>query len=287
MPTAVLDTDRLGELWRRRSVAAAVAALPDDQRRAARQHHLDADDVGAVARSLRVDRDRAEQLLTAGHRRIVGGLPWLAGDPTCVDARAALLAGTDRSSDLDHIRVCVACRGADLAGTQAILGDPDAWSGVWNEPVMIASSRSSWRRGVVAAAIAVGAVLAIVTLAVVAFGGSSMTDQSLVAAATLDGDGGATATVEVFDDPAGARIVLDASSLPEPPTGSFYQAWLKRGDRLVTIGTFSRGGVVVLWSGLPVQLGDLITVTLEPDDGDASSSGVRVLAGPLEMSTAP
>jgi anti-sigma-K factor RskA len=82
---------------------------------------------------------------------------------------------------------------------------------------------------------------------------------------------------------AGYRITLDASGLPGLPAGSFYQAWLKdeRGT-LVPIGTFSSSnGKVTLWSGVSPDRFTTFTVTVERSDNDQTSSGRRVLAGPV------
>lgn len=300
-PTAgVPTTTEIGTLYRRRTIADAIAALDDRDRDLVRRRQLDGIDVASLSRNARLDPTRAARDLATAHRRLVGGLPWLTGEGRCTETRAALLAGTDRPDDIEHLRACPGCRTADLLGLQTELADPDAWNGAWladlvrwergirraadgsdattSEPV------PAWRRRILAVLAVAGAVVLVAVAAIVVRGGGA--DEPLVASATLEGGDlapGATGAVEVFEDDAGFRIVLRAPDLPDPPAGSFYQAWIKRGDGLVAIGTFSRGGEVVLWSGIPLADGDLVTVTLEPDDGDPSSSGQRVLAGPVEL----
>lgn len=292
-------TTEIGALYRRRTIADAIAALGDRDRDLVRRRQLDGIDVATLSRNARLDLTRAAGDLATAHRRLVGGLPWLAGEGRCTETRAALLAGTDRPDDIEHLRSCPGCRSADLLGLQTELADPDAWNGAWLADVVRwnqgtqrgdASAMNTtepvpaWRRRILAVLAVAGAVvLATVAAVVVRSGGG---DEPLVASAVLEGGDlapGATGAVEVFEDDAGFRIVLRAPDLPDPPAGSFYQAWIKRGDGLVAIGTFSRGGEVVLWSGIPLADGDLVTVTLEPDDGDPSSSGQRVLAGPVDL----
>lgn len=278
-----LSTAELGDQYRRRTIADAIHALPDTERTAAWRRHVEAASIADVGRALRLDTDRVVAVLTTGHRRLVAAVPWLSGDLRCSEARASLLAGTDRADDLQHVRSCAACRAADLIGLQSALADPAAWDGTWSSELRLAAATPARRAFAVAGLI--GSLLVIAAV-VVSLAGRSAPDEeagaSPVAEATLDGGDlapGVTADVTAFADPAGVRIVLRAPDLADPPAGSYYQAWVKRGDGLLAIGTFSRGGEVVLWSGVALRTGDLVTVTLEPDDGDPASSGVRVLAG--------
>ncbi|MCC6438523.1 MAG: anti-sigma factor [Acidimicrobiales bacterium] len=89
--------------------------------------------------------------------------------------------------------------------------------------------------------------------------------------------------VSVADTASGLRINLDAPDLERLPDGQFYQAWLRSldGERLVAVGTFHSGDDVILWAGVKVEDFPTLTVTIEPDDGDAASSGNRVLVVPL------
>ena len=81
----------------------------------------------------------------------------------------------------------------------------------------------------------------------------------------------------------GFRITLDAAHLPPLDTSHYYEAWLKNSDNTaVPVGTFSSSnGRVTLWSGVS-PAGSKLTVTVEPDDNDPSSSGRVVLAGPVQ-----
>ncbi|HKA04139.1 MAG TPA: anti-sigma factor, partial [Acidimicrobiales bacterium] len=63
--------------------------------------------------------------------------------------------------------------------------------------------------------------------------------------------------------------------------GHFYQAWLKKGDILVPVGTFNEGRKVTLWAGVSPKEFTMFTVTREAADGNQASSGDRVLAGTI------
>lgn len=100
---------------------------------------------------------------------------------------------------------------------------------------------------------------------------------------------GATAIATIRTTPTGEDITLDVSGLEPPPPDFFYQGWVRQGgepeDNAVTIGTFHmRGGddEVTLWAGVDIDDFPVLTVTLEPDDGDPASSGEVVLRGRLE-----
>lgn len=95
---------------------------------------------------------------------------------------------------------------------------------------------------------------------------------------------GATAIATIQSTPSGEDITLDVTGLPTPPEGFYYQGWVRDGDNAVTIGTFHmRGGddEVTLWAGVDIEDFPVMTVTLEPDDGDPASSGDVVLRGEL------
>jgi hypothetical protein len=55
----------------------------------------------------------------------------LVGSHRCTEARAALLAGSGRADDIDHIRHCTACQGVDLLAVQTALCHAAAWDGTW------------------------------------------------------------------------------------------------------------------------------------------------------------
>jgi hypothetical protein len=126
-----------------------------------------------------------------------------------------------------------------------------------------------WGTGLAAAAVAVFA-------AVVAWP-SAGTEITLASTAQAPG---AAATARLRDTSSGLAVTLDVRGLPPAPTGSFYQAWMKGPKGAVPIGTFhERGGdgTVELWSGVSPADYPVLTVTLEPEDGDPASSGVVLL----------
>jgi Anti-sigma-K factor rskA len=95
----------------------------------------------------------------------------------------------------------------------------------------------------------------------------------------------ASATATVEETGSGVAIELDVSDLPPAPPGTYYQAWVKGPDGLVTVGTFHmRGGddEVELWSGVDVGRYPTLTVTLQEEGGGQESSGRVVLSGPIE-----
>jgi Anti-sigma-K factor rskA len=101
-----------------------------------------------------------------------------------------------------------------------------------------------------------------------------------VAGTELAPDASGVATVEVTGS--GVAIELDVSGLPPAGPGTYYQAWVKGPDGLVTVGTFHmRGGDdhVELWSGVPLDRYPTFTVTLQEEGAGQESSGQVVLSG--------
>jgi hypothetical protein len=90
-------------------------------------------------------------------------------------------------------------------------------------------------------------------------------------------------TATVRDTPSGVDIRFDIQGLAPAPAGFYYEAWVKGPDGLVAIGTFHvrrpDDRPVRLWSGVDLARYPLLTVTLEPEDGNQASSGRRVLQG--------
>jgi hypothetical protein len=104
----------------------------------------------------------------------------------------------------------------------------------------------------------------------------------------------ASAIATVVSTTSGEDITLNIHGLQPAPEEHYYQGWVRTGpepdDNAVTIGTFHmRGGddEVTLWSGVPIEDFPVLTVTLEPDDGDPASSGDVVLRGRLGEDPAP
>jgi anti-sigma-K factor RskA len=93
-------------------------------------------------------------------------------------------------------------------------------------------------------------------------------------------DASATATVE--NTPSGVSIALDVRGLPPAEPGTYYQAWVKGPNGLVTIGTFHvREGddTVELWSGVELDDYPTLTVTIQQEGQGQESSGRVVLTG--------
>jgi anti-sigma-K factor RskA len=140
------------------------------------------------------------------------------------------------------------------------------------------------RRLVLIGASATAAASAAVVLAVVLSSGTpretfhaALAPTELVPAAT----GKATLTKTA----SGWRIELDATGLPRLADGRFYEAWLKNAAGvLVPIGTFNEGRDVTLWAGVSPKDFTTLSVTRERADGDQTSSGEKVLVGPVDTS---
>lgn len=95
----------------------------------------------------------------------------------------------------------------------------------------------------------------------------------------------ASATVETLGD--GVRIWLSIDELDPAPEGTFYQAWVVRTEgeakTKVAAGTFhlrSGDGPIELWSGVPTDEYNQITVTIQTE-ADPQAPGVLVLSGPI------
>jgi hypothetical protein len=193
----------------------------------------------------------------------------------------------------------------DVGGVRGLLGDESVWAepapggldallaaiqaeGGGSAPAGPATQPRRARRRPPARArrlaLVLGAAAALVLVAGVAAvmlrsegGGGS---EVAIAGTELAPDASATATVE--NTPSGVAIELDVRGLPPAEPGTYYQAWVKGPDGLVTVGTFHvREGddTVELWSG--VELGDYptLTVTIQQEGGGQESSGQVVLSG--------
>lgn len=150
--------------------------------------------------------------------------------------------------------------------------------------------RRTWQPWAAGAGIAAVAA-AIAAVAVIAFPRGDI-DRLRMQGTELATAASAIATIRSTDS--GEEITLDVRELGPAPEGHYYQAWLRTGpdpaDNAVTIGTFHlQGGddTVTLWSAVPIEDFPVITVTLEPDDGDPASSGDVVLRGRLDGQPAP
>lgn len=101
----------------------------------------------------------------------------------------------------------------------------------------------------------------------------------------------ATGDVELTELRNGLRIVLVVNDLPPAPEGQFYEAWMSAPHGGVSAGTFHMrdgSGRIELWSGV-IRDDDYqrFAVTLEDEDGDATSSGRVVLVADLGQPGSP
>jgi hypothetical protein len=175
---------------------------------------------------------------------------------------------------------------AQLLADESVWVEPPAdlearvLAAIEGEPVLdLAAARRRRARTVAPWLVAAAAAAAALVLGLRPLGGSPADFT-----AALAGTGriaGAHGTARLLDTPSGFEIRLDLQGLPRAPRGFYYQAWVKGPRGLVTIGTFHTGGKVVLWAGVDPRSYSTLTVTLEPEDGDAASSGDKVLAGPI------
>jgi anti-sigma factor RsiW len=140
---------------------------------------------------------------------------------------------------------------------------------------------SARRLRLVVPATATALAAAVVVIAVIGSGNTAQQFHAALGATALvpAAQGNATLTKTT----SGWRIAVDASGLPRLDSGRFYEAWLKnRAGVLVPIGTFNEGEDVTLWAGVSPKDFTTLTITRERADGDQTSSGQKVLVGPVE-----
>ena len=143
----------------------------------------------------------------------------------------------------------------------------------------VPSRRRSRRLMLVAAAAGIVAVAGFVGILVRSADDGAGQDFA-VAGTELAPNAAGVGTVE--ETGSGVSIELDVSGLPPAEPGTYYQAWVKGPDGLVTVGTFHmRGGDdhVDLWSGVPLDRYPTLTVTLQREGAGQESSGRVVLSG--------
>lgn len=229
---------------------------------------------------------------------------------SCDDQQAAYLEGTGAAAA--HVRSCPTCQAVvdELDDIRQALADPALWaepdpslesrvvaaveradiearSGA-PAPVVSMERRRRLRDRLRSPLPALALVAAALLLGGVIGGGiikaldRSRAPQFQAALGGTPLAPGAHAKADLNDLPNGVEIRLRITGLPRAPAGFYYQAWLKGDKGLVPIGTFHTGdGEVILWSGVPLDRYRTITVTLEDEGGDQSSSGKRVLVGDL------
>jgi anti-sigma-K factor RskA len=136
------------------------------------------------------------------------------------------------------------------------------------------------RLAVVLAAAAAVVLIAGVAAVMVRSGGEGGGREVAIAGTDLAPDASATATVE--NTPTGVSIALDVRGLLPAEPGTYYQAWVKGPNGLVTVGTFHvREGddTVELWSGVDLDDYPTLTVTIQQEGQGQESSGQVVLSG--------
>jgi hypothetical protein len=170
--------------------------------------------------------------------------------------------------------------------------EDDIVAAIRAEPVPLERARRSReRRGLprwltVAAAAAVIAVGAVIVVRAAGDDSESAGDTSESTLAGTDLAPGATATAFFTPTPAGLKILLDAEGLAGAKPGEMYEAWISDGQIRVSAGTFHlRNGhnPIELWAGTDDPRFHIITVTIEPIDGVAESSGQIVLKGEFRL----
>jgi Anti-sigma-K factor rskA len=106
--------------------------------------------------------------------------------------------------------------------------------------------------------------------------------QYLAAGSSLDPS--ASATVTVAKGGAGFSVQLDLHNLPPAAPGSYYAAWLRGPEGLVSIGTFHgrrTGPPFKLWSGVDPARYPQFVVTLQSEGGPTGPSDRVMLRGTL------
>jgi len=200
------------------------------------------------------------------------------------DDRVAELAGDE--GDLDPIER------AQLEELRVLLADPAVWAepdpeledivvsaiaaeagSPREQPKVVPLARKKRRPWLYALAGAAAAA-AIALIAVVAFRDTGSTSEQFSIALQ-------SGRAEFTKTESGWRIYLEGADLPRLDNGRFYQAWLKKGDILVPVGTFNDGSQVTLWAGVSPKEFTMFTVTREAADGNQASSGDRVLSGTI------
>ena len=156
-------------------------------------------------------------------------------------------------------------------------------------PSAPAPSARSRGRGVIPIAAGVSIAAAAALVIGVLFTGDNASQPSVESANHLTLVGttlapSATATAEIMETPSGVAILLSVEGLDPAPEGSYYQAWVKGPTGLVAVGTFHLRSPATepleLWSGVDPTNYPTLTITLEPEDNNPTSSGHLVLTSP-------
>jgi hypothetical protein len=170
--------------------------------------------------------------------------------------------------------------------------EDDIVAAIRAEPVALDDVRARRERRripvwlITAAAVAALAVGAVVVVRAAGDNTEVASDTTEASLAGTDLAPDATATAFFTPTPAGLKILLDADGLAGADPGHMYEAWISDGEIRVSAGTFHlRDGhnPIELWAGTDDPRFHIITVTLEPIDGVADSSGQVVLKGEFSL----
>ena len=133
---------------------------------------------------------------------------------------------------------------------------------------------------------AAAVVLVVAGVAFVTMRGDGSAVDAAVALVGTDAAPDASANAALTSTPAGLKIVLDVEGLAPAPSGYFYEAWISDETIRVSAGTFhlhETDKSIELWAGVVDPGFDVLTVTLEPLDGNADSSGDVRLRGVFDL----
>jgi hypothetical protein len=231
-----------------------------------------------------VNDDELARFLESGHGRAGAG-----GEPApgaAADVRGLLADGTlwaePASGGVEALLAAIEAEAEPEptggAGGRVVSGD---------RPVAPPrpSARHRHHRGLVLVSAAAAVVLLAGVVGVVGAlrGGDDTGPEFAIGGTELAPAASAVATVE--ERGAGVAIELDVRGLPPAGEGTYYQAWLKSPDGLVSAGTFHmRGGdgTIELWSGVLPDRYPTLTVTLQREGAGQESSGQVVLTGRID-----
>ena len=151
-------------------------------------------------------------------------------------------------------------------------------------PVRVSNARPRWLIAVAAAVVAIAGIGVGVAL-------SGDDDREPVgdvfALEATDLAADATGEGELTELRNGLRIILTVDDLPAAAEGQFYEAWMSSAAGPVSAGTFhmrAGAGEIELWAGVvPSERYQRLAITLEDEDGDATSSGRVVLVADLSQ----
>jgi hypothetical protein len=170
--------------------------------------------------------------------------------------------------------------------------EDDIVAAIRAEPVALDAVRSRRERRRLPSWLVAAAAVAVIAVGAVVVVRAGDDNEELAGETTEAGLAGtdlapdAAATAFFTPTPAGLKILLDADGLAGAQPGEMYEAWISDGEVRVSAGTFHlRGGhkPIELWAGTDDPRFHVMTVTIEPIDGIAESSGQVVLKGEFRL----